>query len=522
MNILKIPVRYLLVLALTIWALIPGLSWSHVALTYPPTPVELCRDKGNYNWPADGSGIPPGPCHDQAMVYNTPDERWYPFSHWHEFAALVPGYEDFENVKKIVPDGKLCSAGSEKKKSFDLPLNWERTTVPVVNGEMKINITGTQPHVPSYAKIFMTPPGYQANKPLTWNDLQLLTTVNFTDYRTDWENSVLHKKPVTEPETLGFFEFTVKVPNGQTGLATIYMVFQRLDTGYEGFYNCAFVTLGDGTVIPFPWFSRGLLVTSDLVPKVNESVRLRVFDGSNKRFSEVVDESLKITAQNSKLEQWLPELVALLSKHSSIIQIGKASGSNIVLDPNDLASNLMYVSKEYYTAQVSITGGEGPTPTPTVEILGSSELKSGEKYTFSSKLSNFPGKYQGFTWAPEGLTNVSDYNAPSVSGTAIDVKIPTPLVIRVNVRNEEFGNTYQASMPIRVVPKDGGGGQYPAYKEGTAYKDGDIVTNEARTFKCRPHPFTAWCGGAAWAYAPGKGTAWQEAWLELLKKRDRK
>lgn len=514
MNTLQWFKRYFFIWTLTALSLTPGLSWSHVALTYPKNVLESCRDKGNYNWPEDGSGITKGPCREQAMVYSTSGDRWYPFSHWHEFAALVPGFEDLENVKKVVPDGELCSAGDDKKKSFNLALDWERTTVPVENGKIKINITGTQPHIPSYAKIFMTRPGYQANKPLTWNDLELLGTENFTDYRTDWENSVLKRQPVTEPKTIGFFEFEVTAPNGQTGPATIFMLFQRLDTGNEGFYNCAYITLGDGTVIPFPWFSRGPLITSDLVPKANESVRLRVFDGRNKKFSEIVDERVKITPQNIRPEQWLPQLASLLSKHSNIIQLGKASGSTIVFDPSDPASNLIYVSNDKYSTQVSIVSDDGPAPTPTVEIIGPSEVESGEVATYSTKLSNFESNYQGFFWGAEGLSS-NNLTAPTVSGTAVTVTTPQTYTMRVNVRDGAYGNTYQATKPIRVIPKNPGGGTDPAYVEGTKYAAGARVTNVGKTFECKPWPYTDWCAGARNVYGPGEGRAWQQAWNEV-------
>ena len=511
MKTLQRQLRLLLILALTTWLLTPGLSWSHVALTYPKNVVESCRDKGNYNWPEDGSGIAKGPCREQALVYSNSGDRWYPFSHWHEFAALVPGFEDFENVKKVVPDGELCSAGDDKKRSFNLALDWERTTVPVENGEITINISGTQPHVPSYAKIFMTHPGYKADKPLTWNDLQLLTTVNFSDYRTDWANSVLKTQPTTEPKTIGFFEFKVKVPNGQTGPATIFMLFQRLDTGNEGFYNCAYITLGDGTVIPFPWFFRGPLITQDMVPKVNESVRLRVFDGSNKKFSEIVDESLKITAQNVRPDQWLSELAGLLRKHSNIIQIGKESGSNIVLDPSDPVGNHMYVSKNDYSVQASITNDGGPPPTPTVQINGPSELKSDESYTFSSTLSNFQSKFQGFSWAPEGII-ANDLNAPSVTGRTVTVTTPQKFFVRVNVRDGEFGSTYQATKQITIVPKDGGGGEYPQWIRDGGYNSGAKVSNYGTNYVCKSGGAGAWCGQNE--NEPGKPGSefWQRAW----------
>ncbi len=32
-------------------------------------------------------------------------------------------------------------------------------------------------------------------------------------------------------------------------------------------------------------------------------------------------------------------------------------------------------------------------------------------------------------------------------------------------------------------------------------------------YECKPYPFTGWCNGAAWAYAPGTVRYWQDAWI---------
>ncbi len=62
-----------------------------------------------------------------------------------------------------------------------------------------------------------------------------------------------------------------------------------------------------------------------------------------------------------------------------------------------------------------------------------------------------------------------------------------------------------------TTPPDGN----PPYKEGNAYKAGDKVSNLGGNYQCKPHPYTGWCAGAAWAYEPGKGTAWSDAWIKL-------
>ncbi|EUM16561.1 hypothetical protein L465_00375 [Enterobacter sp. BIDMC 29] len=55
-------------------------------------------------------------------------------------------------------------------------------------------------------------------------------------------------------------------------------------------------------------------------------------------------------------------------------------------------------------------------------------------------------------------------------------------------------------------------GEYPNYREGASYSAGDIVRNNGSLYQCKPWPYTGWCAGAAWAYAPGAGQHWQQAW----------
>lgn len=52
----------------------------------------------------------------------------------------------------------------------------------------------------------------------------------------------------------------------------------------------------------------------------------------------------------------------------------------------------------------------------------------------------------------------------------------------------------------------------PVYKENGGYVAGSTVQNTGNRYQCRPWPNSGWCNGAAWAYAPGTGAYWQDAW----------
>ncbi|MFZ6012440.1 MAG: Ig-like domain-containing protein [Bacteroidota bacterium] len=51
------------------------------------------------------------------------------------------------------------------------------------------------------------------------------------------------------------------------------------------------------------------------------------------------------------------------------------------------------------------------------------------------------------------------------------------------------------------------------YVENGGYVAGSQVKNAGSQYECKPYPFSGWCNGAAWAYAPGTGTYWQDAWI---------
>ena len=39
------------------------------------------------------------------------------------------------------------------------------------------------------------------------------------------------------------------------------------------------------------------------------------------------------------------------------------------------------------------------------------------------------------------------------------------------------------------------------------------MKNAGSQYECKPYPYSGWCNGAAWAYGPGTGTYWQDAWI---------
>jgi hypothetical protein len=68
------------------------------------------------------------------------------------------------------------------------------------------------------------------------------------------------------------------------------------------------------------------------------------------------------------------------------------------------------------------------------------------------------------------------------------------------------------SATVTVTVTGGSGCTAPQYVENGGYVAGSRVKNAGNQYECKPYPFTGWCNGAAWAYAPGSGAYWQDAW----------
>ncbi|HHB1427570.1 TPA: glycosyl hydrolase family 18 protein [Serratia odorifera] len=76
------------------------------------------------------------------------------------------------------------------------------------------------------------------------------------------------------------------------------------------------------------------------------------------------------------------------------------------------------------------------------------------------------------------------------------------------------GNQSEKSQVLDVTTQSGDvtPPTHPDYKEGATYQAGDIVRNKGVLYQCKPWPYTGWCAGAAWAYEPGVGQHWAQAW----------
>ncbi|MCC9708556.1 lytic polysaccharide monooxygenase [Streptomyces sp. MNU76] len=127
--------------------------------------------------------------------------------------------------RELIPDGELCSAGSEAFKGLDLArTDWPATNVRA--GSYTFEYRVTAPHKGTF-RVYLTKGGYDPSRPLAWDDLDLANPV----------------ATATDPAASGgFYTFSGSLPQ-RSGRHLLYAVWQRSDSP-EAFYSCSDVSFG--------------------------------------------------------------------------------------------------------------------------------------------------------------------------------------------------------------------------------------------------------------------------------------
>jgi len=76
---------------------------------------------------------------------------------------------------------------------------------------------------------------------------------------------------------------------------------------------------------------------------------------------------------------------------------------------------------------------------------------------------------------------------------------------------DNLGTTASASVNVSVTAASACSG-VSQYVENNGYVAGSVVQNSGSKYQCKPWPNSGWCNGASWAYAPGTGAYWTDAW----------
>ncbi len=86
----------------------------------------------------------------------------------------------------------------------------------------------------------------------------------------------------------------------------------------------------------------------------------------------------------------------------------------------------------------------------------------------------------------------------------------------INVKaidNKGASATTSTKVTVRIVAVDNCS-SVAQYVENGGYVAQSKAKNAGRRYECKEFPYSGWCNGAAWAYAPGTGAYWTDAWYD--------
>ncbi|WP_234385820.1 lytic polysaccharide monooxygenase auxiliary activity family 9 protein [Streptomyces scabiei] len=176
---------------------------AHGAPTDPVSRVSACSPEGE----AQGSAA----CRAAVAANGGP------FTAWDNLRIAGVNGRD----RQVVPDGQLCSGGLAPYKGLDLArADWPSTRLSP-GGTLNLTYRSTIPHTGSF-KLFLTKPGYDPTKPLTWSDLPEQPFASVTD----------------PPLRDGSYRFSAKLPADRSGRHVLYTIWQNTST-VDTYYSCS-------------------------------------------------------------------------------------------------------------------------------------------------------------------------------------------------------------------------------------------------------------------------------------------
>ncbi|MFD5472106.1 lytic polysaccharide monooxygenase [Streptomyces sp. NPDC127105] len=195
---------------LTLWA--AGPARAHGAPTDPVSRVYACSPDGGWAGTAACRA---------AVAAN----GGAPFTAWDNLRVANVGGRD----RQVVPDGKLCSGGLPAYKGLDLArTDWPSTRL-TPGARLTMSYASTIPHEGTF-RLYLTRPGYDPTKPLTWSDLP--------------------ERPFAEvkdpPLTGGAYRIGATLPADRTGRHVLFTVWQNSSTP-DTYYSCSDVVFAKAT-----------------------------------------------------------------------------------------------------------------------------------------------------------------------------------------------------------------------------------------------------------------------------------
>ena len=113
-----------------------------------------------------------------------------------------------------------------------------------------------------------------------------------------------------------------------------------------------------------------------------------------------------------------------------------------------------------------------------------------------------------------GTTLLASDNATPYTYTWTNVAAGSYSITAVATDNSgAISTSASASVTIMAVVTSNPCTGIVKYLENNGYVAGSKVQNAGSEYQCKPYPYSGWCNGAAWAYGPGTGQYWTDAWV---------
>ncbi len=180
----------------------------------------------------------------------------------------------------------------------------------------------------------------------------------------------------------------------------------------------------------------------------------------------------------------------------------------IVMDANEF--NLNYLR---FAATASTPTNQAPTVTLTAPA-NSASYNAPASITISANASDVDGTVSKVDFYNGSTLLGSDNTAPySYTWTNVPAGIYAFNAKAIDNLGTSATSS-SASVTVRTVVSPNACAGIAQYAENAGYTAGNKVQNAGRQYVCKPYPYSGWCNGAAWAYAPGSGAYWTDAWTD--------
>ncbi len=193
--------------------------------------------------------------------------------------------------------------------------------------------------------------------------------------------------------------------------------------------------------------------------------------------------------------------------------------NNIALTAGQKTLRVLATSNEFNVDKITFTNVvvTNPNQFPTVSLTApanNTNYNAPASITISANASDADGSISKVEFY-NGNTKIGEDLSAPYSMTWTNVGVGT---YSISARAYDNMNTSTSSAAVSikvntvVVPDQCSG--LPGYSENNGYNAGSKVKNAGRQYECKPWPYSGWCNGAAWAYAPGTGMYWTDAWVD--------